>query len=39
MDYAKLTKKIREKLILTQTEYAQLLGVYWVYIKHRKYSW
>lgn len=27
MDYAKLVKKLREKLILTQNEFAELLGV------------
>ncbi len=27
MDYAKLVKKLREKLILTQNEFAGLLGV------------
>lgn len=27
MNYAKLTKKLRDKLILTQTEFAKLLGV------------
>jgi len=27
MDYAKLTKKLREKLILSQTEFAKLIGV------------
>ena len=27
MDYAKLVKKLREKLIMTQNEFAELLGV------------
>lgn len=27
MDYSKLIKKIREKLFLTQTEFADLIGV------------
>ncbi len=27
MDYKKLVKKLREKLIITQTELAELLGV------------
>lgn len=27
MDYAKLIKKLRDKLIMTQTEFAVLLGV------------
>jgi len=27
MNYAKLIKKLREKLILTQTEFAKILGV------------
>jgi DNA-binding XRE family transcriptional regulator len=27
MDYVKLVKKLREKLILTQDEFAKLLGV------------
>lgn len=27
MNYAKLTKQLREKLILTQTEFAEQLGV------------
>lgn len=27
MDYTKLIKKLRDKLILTQTEFAALLGV------------
>lgn len=27
MNYAKLTKRLREKLILTQTEFAEQLGV------------
>ena len=27
MDYAKLIKTIREKLFLTQTEFAEMLGV------------
>ena len=29
MDYTKLIKKVRDKLILTQTEFAALLGVYY----------
>ena len=27
MNYAKIIKKLREKLILTQTEFAEILGV------------
>lgn len=27
MDYAKLIKKLREKLILSQTDFAKILGV------------
>ena len=27
MNYAELTKKLRDKLILTQTEFGELLGV------------
>lgn len=27
MDYSKLIKKLREKMLLTQTEFASLLGV------------